>query len=257
MDRGILEFVSLVSGLVIKHGGRIVHGCHPTFTSIILRQARLHAAARARKPVTLVMSELWARDLSDEEIESMTDVAEFLVVKQIGLKGPEDVQTRNQSLSAMRRVLVGAQNVMIAVGGKMHVADGKTPGVWEEMQLAQKRKIPRFLVGGLGGFAQTLASKLTPHELENELSHEANATLFGTSDIAACVNIIFDHLARSSQLARETSGPLRWIPDRRELIDTRSGTADREVTNLILRAVVDEQDWGRLAADSDSSEGFS
>src|SRR5882762_8805183 len=60
MDRGILEFVALFSGIVLKYGGRIVHGCHPTFTPVILRQARLQAPNRLRKPVTLIMSELWA-----------------------------------------------------------------------------------------------------------------------------------------------------------------------------------------------------
>jgi hypothetical protein len=72
MDRGILEFVSLFSGIVLKYGGRIVHGCHPTFTPVILHQARLQAAGRQRRPVTLVMSDLWARDLSQEDINSMT-----------------------------------------------------------------------------------------------------------------------------------------------------------------------------------------
>src|SRR5258705_8990247 len=100
MDRGILEFVSLFSGIVFKYGGRIAHGCHPTFTPIILRQARLHAANRLRKPLTLVMSELWARDLS-QEVESMTDIAEFIVTKRRGAGSSEDTETRNQSLRAM------------------------------------------------------------------------------------------------------------------------------------------------------------
>jgi hypothetical protein len=52
MDRGILEFVALFSGIVFKYGGRIVHGSHPTFTPIILRQARLQAGDRSRKPIT-------------------------------------------------------------------------------------------------------------------------------------------------------------------------------------------------------------
>src|SRR5579864_2616670 len=77
MDRGILEFVALFSGIVFKYGGRIIHGYHPTFTPVILRQARLQATGRLRKPLTLVMSELWARDLRTEDIESMTDIAEF------------------------------------------------------------------------------------------------------------------------------------------------------------------------------------
>src|SRR5260370_40767621 len=73
MDRGILEFVALLSGIVIKYGGRIVHGCHPTFTPVILRQARQQGAKRFRKPVTLIMSDLWARDLKPKDIEEMTD----------------------------------------------------------------------------------------------------------------------------------------------------------------------------------------
>src|SRR5260370_34179522 len=84
MDRGILEFVALFSGIVFKYGGRIVHGSHPTFTPIILRQARLQAPGRSRKSVTLVMSDLWARDLASDDIESLTDVVELVITKKVG-----------------------------------------------------------------------------------------------------------------------------------------------------------------------------
>src|SRR5216684_8216938 len=84
MDRGILEFVALFSGIVFKYGGRIVHGSHPTFTPIILRQARNQAPDRSRKPITLIMSDLWARDLGAEDIESLTDIAELVITKKIG-----------------------------------------------------------------------------------------------------------------------------------------------------------------------------
>jgi hypothetical protein len=94
------------------------------------------------------MSNLWARYLSPEDVESMTDIAEFVVTKTDGEGGPEDAETRNRSLSAMRQVLVNAQNVMVAVGGKMHSGDGKTPGVAEEMRLAEEKGIPRFLIAG-------------------------------------------------------------------------------------------------------------
>src|ERR1051325_1661261 len=67
MDRAILEFIALFSGIVFKYGGRIVHGCHPTFTPVILRQARLLAGDRSRKPITLVMSDLWATDMTTED----------------------------------------------------------------------------------------------------------------------------------------------------------------------------------------------
>jgi hypothetical protein len=236
MDRGILEFVSLFSGIVIKYGGRIVHGCHPTFTPILLRQARLHGAKRLRKPLTLIMSDLWAQSLPAADIDAMTDIAEFVVTRKIGSGGPADVNTRNQSLSAMRRVLIDSQNVMVAVGGKMHSHDGKVPGVAEEMALAEKKGIPRFLVGGLGGFARKLTRQLTPSDLNNSLSHEANATLFGTDDVASCVNILFEHLAGSTALAQSSLQPIMWNPGLKKIVDHRDGTVAAEVTDYIVRA---------------------
>jgi hypothetical protein len=237
MDRGILEFVALFSGLVLKYGGRIVHGSHPTFTPIILRQARQQAANRLRKPVTLVMSDLWAQKLSREEVQSLSDVAEFVITKKIGPGGPEDPDTRNQSLSAMRRVLIDAQNVMVAVGGKMHERDGNVPGVGEEMTLAQQKGIPRFLIAGLGGFARELSKELTPASLGNALPREANEALFGTDDVAASVNIIFEHMARSKDLSRAALQPVKWNPGLQAIIDHRDGTIDVEATKYILRSV--------------------
>jgi hypothetical protein len=237
MDRGILEFVALFSGLVFKYGGRIVHGSHPTFVPIILRQARLHAGKRPRKPVTLVMSDLWARNLSSEDRESVLDVAEFLITKSIGEGGPDNVETRNRSLSAMRRVLIDAQNVMVAVGGKMHSGDGIVPGVGEEMSLAQEKGIPRFLIAGLGGFARELANDLTPSSLNNALSRAANVTLFSTDDVSACVSVLFEHLARPEPLAASILQPIRWNPGNRVILDHRDGTTDMEATQYIAEAL--------------------
>jgi hypothetical protein len=198
MDRAVLEFVALFSGIVFKYGGRIVHGSHPTFMPVILRQARLHAARdRARKPVTLVMSDLWAKDLPGEEQEALKDVAEFIVTKQVGRGGPENVETRNNSLTEMRKVLIAHQTVMVAVGGKLHDKDGAIPGVREEMELAAQKGIPRFLIGGMGGYASQYAKELTPSSLNNGLSEEENVLLFSTTDVAATVNILFERLAKS------------------------------------------------------------
>ena len=206
MDRALVEFVALLSGMVFKYGGRIVHGCHPTFTPIILRQARLHAGVRERLPVTLVMSDLWAKDIEQYEIDQMTDVAEFLTTPIIGDGNTEDVETRNKSLSLMRRTLIDEQNVMVAVGGKMHSGDGIVPGVAEEMELASIKNVPRFLVGGLGGYAQNLAHKLMPTELNNGLTDQENIMLFGTSDISASVNLIFLKLSENVlQIEKEPS----------------------------------------------------
>jgi hypothetical protein len=207
MDRAILEFVALLSGIVFKYGGRIVHGCHPTFTPIILRQARLHGANRNRVPVTLVMSELWAQSMASADIAGMTDIAEFIITPKVGKGGVEDADTRNSSLTAMRRVLIAKQNITVAVGGKLHDRDGFVPGVGEEMRMARDSGIPRFLVGGLGGYAKSMASELTPASLGNGLSRDEDILLFGTNDISACVNIIFRQLTNLSLSSQFPSGP--------------------------------------------------
>jgi hypothetical protein len=237
MDRGILEFVALFSGIVFKYGGRIVHGSHPTFTPIILRQARMQAPGRSRKPVTLVMSDLWAAEWKPEDIESVTDVSELVITKKIGSGTAADADTRNRSLTAMRKVLIDAQNVMVAVGGKLHSKDGFVPGVGEEMKLAEEKGIPQFLIAGLGGFARKLAKDLIPTSLRNSLSRKENVTLFGTRDVAASVNILFEHLARSEPLAKSALHPIKWNPGLRMILDHRDGTVMAETTQYIVRAV--------------------
>lgn len=236
MDRGILEFVALFSGIVLKYGGRIVHGCHPTFTPIILRQARLQGAGRQRLPVTLVMSDLWARDLTEGDIASMTDIAEFVITKKIGDKGPEDAETRNRSLSAMRRVLINSQNVTVAVGGLMHRGDGIVPGVAEEVALARAKGVPQFLIGGLGGLTKELAKTVEPPQLNNSLSDEANLALFRTDDVAGCVNFLFEHLVGSKRLEEAADQPIKWNPGLGAILDHRDGTIDSS-TDYILKAI--------------------
>lgn len=197
MDYAIQEFVALFTGIVFKYGGRIVHGCHPAFTPIIVRQARLHSNRQTEKrALTLIMSELWAKKLPPEFRESIADVAEFITTKQVGDGTVDEAETRNKSLTEMRRLLVNSQNVMVAIGGKMHKRNGYVPGVLEEMEMAAERAIPRFLIAGMGGFAAEYAKALTPASLKNGLTDEQNALLFSTSDVGACVSVIFEQLVR-------------------------------------------------------------
>jgi len=238
MDRAILEFIALFSGIIFKYGGRIVHGSHPTFTPVILRQARLHAGKRHRKPVTLVMSDLWAAALNEEQTVRLTETAELLVTRKVGSGGVEDAVTRNKSLSAMRRMLVDSQNVMVAVGGKMHRADGIVPGVGEELDLAARKGMPRFLVAGMGGYAGEYAKEILPDHLNNGLSDDDNELLFTANDVAACVAVIFEHLARSPHLIEFQRAPIKWNADLKTVLDHRDGTVDVEAAECLLYASV-------------------
>jgi hypothetical protein len=216
-DRAILEFISLLSALVFKYGGRIVHGAHPTFTPVILRQAEVQARDREQPAVTLVMSELWAKDLDSFERDEYEKKSKFIVVPQVGQGEPEDPTVRNASLTALRRELVQRMNVMVAVGGKSHTDDGLIPGVAEELALAEHRQMPCFLVGGLGGMAGRLATEAGDYvsQLRNDLPDDSNRELLTTKDVGGCVSLVFDALANNSAFTQ------------RKLLDVRGQSQPR------------------------------
>jgi hypothetical protein len=202
LDRAILEFVSTFSALVLRHGGRIVHGAHPTFTPVIVRQARRHTRAQTPKPVTLVMSELWAKTMDHDEAMRYQEVAELLVTKQVGVGDPEDVKTRNNSLALMRTHLLQQMNALVVVGGKLHEQSSIVPGVFEEVRLATTRGMATFLIGGLGGMTAQVAKEYTRAlRLRNGLQPAQNARLQTTSDIAFCVSTVLSHLLTHREFA--------------------------------------------------------
>jgi hypothetical protein len=90
MDRAILEFVALLTGLVVKYGRRIIHGAHPTFTPAILRQAAQHSTSILRN------------ELSEEENEKLfktVDVAATvnIIFEQLASK-PDLIQREFRNL---------------------------------------------------------------------------------------------------------------------------------------------------------------
>jgi hypothetical protein len=95
-------------------------------------------------------------------------------------------------------------NVLVAVGGMRHEGAGLTPGVAEELELAQHRGMACFVIGGMGGEAAKIASnlKIHPNGLRNELASEVNQELLTSDNISACVGIIFNQLVRNAGLTQ-------------------------------------------------------
>jgi len=119
----------------------------------------------------------------------------------------------------------------------LHSGDGIVPGVAEEVALAERKGIPRFFIGGLGGLTRKLAAEVSPSRLNNSLSEETNMMLFATDDVAACVNVLFEHLALSESLSRSAFQAVKWNPGNKRIMDHRDGTVDSEASALILRAI--------------------
>lgn len=197
LDRAILEFVSIFSGLVFKYGGRIVHGCHPSFTPVIVRQA-IRNSLRP-KSVTLIISELWVDSLNNQSAMNYLKNAEIFVIRGIGSGGPDNIWSRNASLTLMRSHLIERMNTLVAIGGELHENNGIKPGVLEEVQFASYRGMPYFIIGGMGGMSSKLPIELLSNS-RNDLKYEQNKLLMESKDITSCVGMIISHLNRHRKL---------------------------------------------------------
>ena len=117
MDRGILEFVALFSGVVFKYGGRIVHGSHPTFPDHP-PSARQHAAIEAtghtRCPTCGATFE--------EDVQAFSDVAEFVITRKSATAGRRHRDSKRSLGNATGPR--DAQNIMVA-GAARCTAGGK------------------------------------------------------------------------------------------------------------------------------------
>ena len=196
LDRAILEFVSNFTALVFKYGGHIIHGCHPSFTPVIVRQAE--RTSLQGKPLTLLISELWVDSVDDKIAKNYLRNAEIIVVRRAGIGGHTNADTRNKSLSLLRRHLLQRMNILVAVGGQLHEHDVIKPGVLEEVKYAYEREMPYFIIGGLGGMAGKLPTKLIEGR-RNTLSNEDNKYLMESKDISSSVRLILNHLIKHQE----------------------------------------------------------
>ena len=107
-------------------------------------------------------------------------------------------------LTAMRRVMRGATQARVTLGGRVADYKGTMPGIAEEALLSLKKSQPLFLLGGFGGCTRDIAETLGlverwagsrsywpgrekfeafSSDLSNGLSEEENATLARTPHI--------------------------------------------------------------------------
>jgi hypothetical protein len=91
--------------------------------------------------------------------------AEVVLTRQVGKGDYRHPETRNNSLTAMRLAMIQDIDVLVAVGGKLHIDTGYNPGVMEELALARWHRVPCFIVGAFSGAAGQLK-----HPILEELS---------------------------------------------------------------------------------------
>lgn len=252
LERVILSFVAQLTALIVRYGGKVVHGSQPLLSPVVAEQARRQLREGTR-PLKLFASQLFG-DLPEvtQRAAAMAH-AEVVLTRQVGGGDYRDRETRNNSLTAMRLAMIQEIDVLVAVGGKLHVDTGFNPGVTEELAQARWHGVPCFIVGAFSG----AAGKLDQPILE-ELSA---GNLLGTSrtptvDMATLTDCMDEHVGKLlAHLARhkeQFSKPreLEFLPSAfrfsiasRDVIETSSG---RTMILNVDPAVVSE--WsGRFA----------
>ena len=146
----ILEFVGQFAATVYRAGGHIVHGSHPSFTPILLDEAKKHRKNGGRKDcLTLAVSKLWSKDTN---VVPVQDWRETCTVYEIPEATGEPV--RDNSLQELRNWMSDNCDAFVAVGGMWWKEVAGRSGVPLEAGLAIERGVPCFLLGGLGGVAR-------------------------------------------------------------------------------------------------------
>jgi len=190
----ILDFVRRFSRRVFVRGGHIVHGSHPSFTPVLLEEARRYQEEGGRKDcLILAVSRHWSKDPNNAPPDEWRQVS--LVYETPEVSGE---RSRDESLELLRKWIVSRCDAIVVVGGKWWQSVAGRSGIPLELGLAIQRGIPCFLLGGLGGAALDF---LTQHpevltQLKNGLDQSANREISTKDDVGGLAEEICAHLER-------------------------------------------------------------
>jgi hypothetical protein len=210
----IRTMVSWLVDAVLKRGGRIVHGTHPTYLPIIRTVGRQYVAAReaaaADKPVLMfVVGPYVTREEVDELRLAHSDYASLEVVGPCldAAWSPLEKQAHQAAwLQVMRERMAATIDALVCIGGKGVRPDVPRPGVAAEADLATLARKPVYLSAAFGGFAkqvreQRLMSRLD--EVPNGLSDAENAALAGSADPSDVTELVLKGLMKARGKAME------------------------------------------------------
>jgi hypothetical protein len=232
LDRVILGFVSRLSGLVFKYGGEIVHGSHPSFTPAIAAQAEGFRARHSRPPLTLVASALWG--YPPQVAARIARHANIIVTPRLG---DLDNEAIDESLTALRLVMVREVDVLVAVGGKFHQDAPYQRGVLEELILARRRNVPCFIVAGYGGAAAAFEDQLVCQlSVGNLMDTETFFSISRDQGVDDYAGRLIEHLVTHHEELRQAQHDWPRIDFRTATFATRFAQIDPELISHSVKA---------------------
>lgn len=197
---GIGAFVSTFARAVLRQGGTLIHGSHPTFQEPLRCAAEPFVRVReSRDALVLVRARQYAE--TPEQRADIDAQRQYSVVEIV----PSLPGRPSESLVPMREWMAERSDVIVAIGGEHWDLDPDSAGVRSEVEEALRRGKPAFLVGGFGG---AVAGWLHEHEnvlfgLRNGLSAASNRLLAAERNVEQLAAAIVEQI-RLLPLARES-----------------------------------------------------
>ncbi|MCS6328563.1 MAG: patatin-like phospholipase family protein [Nitrospira sp.] len=189
--QSISSFVERFALAVLRDGGTLVHGSHPSF-DIPLKAAagRFVAGGGSRDALILVRAQKFATTSTQfHEIEAQRQYSTVQIV-------PAIVGDITRSLVPMREWMAEHSDVMVAIGGRHWEINRTLAGVPEEVEETLARGKPAFVLGGFGG---AIMGYLEAHStvfsrLRNGLTIDENRAIAANTDSAYLVDRIISQI---------------------------------------------------------------
>lgn len=127
--------------------------------------------------------------VTQAEINEITNKATVYATENVN-------NDRAESLTAMRQAMISDEEVagIVLLGGKQHIHI--KPGIDEELELAQQKGIPAFIIGSVGGRSSELAKEIIEKRNNpiNTLTEEQNKKLLTSLDFRSLADEILQSL---------------------------------------------------------------
>jgi patatin-like phospholipase/acyl hydrolase len=196
----IAQFVERFAQAVLRDGGTLIHGSHPTFDAPLKAAAgRFVSAGGERDALILVRAQRFAT--TPEQLSEIEEQRQFSTVQIV----PAVSEYRNRTLVPMREWMAEHCDVVVAIGGRHWNINKEVAGVPAELEESLARGKPGFALGAFGG---AVAGYVHEHDgifsrLRNGLTAEENRAIAASNNIDQLVNRIILQL-RLLPLTRES-----------------------------------------------------
>jgi len=188
---GILSFVQTFATNLLRDGGTIIHGSHPTFNESLKAAAELFVRADgARDGLTLVRSHNYA--VTAEQLAEVEAQREYAAVHVI----PAQYGNSTESLVSMREWMAERCDVVVAIGGEWYDVNKSRAGVPGELEEALLRGKPGFAIAGFGGAVTGYLKDDSAvfGRLRNGMSEAQNRRFVECTDVGKLTSTIIDQI---------------------------------------------------------------